>query len=105
MTSRKKLKAPSPQTSGIVAAVHRKGATLVSLATQAGVKPQVLYMSLYRPEVLSGEIIIAEFLEIDPRALWPDRWSHPTPRRELWLLKNADKLEAWRGNCLEDVGR
>lgn len=99
------VKKPDVYRSDILAAVRRKGRTLAALAYEAGEPPHVLYGAMHNASVLRGEIIIAEFLEIDPRVLWPVRWKKLTPQRELWLLKSADKLEAWRGNRLEDAGR
>lgn len=105
MTSSKMPEARGPKRADILAAVHKKGKTLAALASAAGEPQHLLYVTMHRSSSLRGEIIIAEFLEVDPRVLWPDRWQRLTPKREVWLLKNAEKLEAWRGNRLEDVGR
>lgn len=94
-----------PHRADIVAAIRRKGKTLASLAAEGGVEKHVFYNALNTPHSVSGELAIAEFLEVDPRGLWPERWVDLTPVRELWLLKNAEKLESWRGNNLNDVGR
>lgn len=94
-----------PHRADIVAAVRRKGKTFASLAVEVGVEKHVFYNALNTPHSVSGELAIAEFLEVDPCVLWPDRWVDLNPVRELWLLKNAKKLESWRGNRLEDVGR
>ena len=94
-----------PHRADIRAAVHRKDETLASVARKARIPKSYVYQAMSSRISPYGEIAIAEFIEIDPRKLWPGRWEKPTPAREVWLLKNAEKLEAWRGNRLEDVGR
>jgi lambda repressor-like predicted transcriptional regulator len=75
------------------------------VARKAGIPKSYVYQAQLRGASPRGEIAIAEFIEIDPRKLWPERWERPTAVREVWLLKNAEKLQAWRSNRLEDVGR
>lgn len=97
----------APHRADIVAAIHRRDKKVSAIAQDAGISPGRVLAALDHNRSVTGDIVIADFLEIDPRILWPDRWAGPkiTPKRELWLLKNAEKLALWAGNRLEDVGR
>lgn len=76
MKSRKKLnKQPEGwHKEDIKAAIRKKGETMVSLATKNDIPTANVRNALIRP-VLSGEIVIAEFLGVSPHSLWPDRWT------------------------------
>jgi lambda repressor-like predicted transcriptional regulator len=100
-----RLEAPAPYKQDIVRVLASLGQTLGTLAHNAGEPVNTLYGAMHGSSSLRGEIIIAEFLEIDPRVLWPDRWARWTPAREQWLLKNTEKLAEWAGKRLEDVER
>ena len=60
--------------------IRSKGKTLARLAHDAGVSESAVRMAL-RFGCPAGERVIAEFLNKDPRELWPDRYRDPTPAR------------------------
>lgn len=78
----------------IKAAVRKKGKTLKALAESAGLSNSAVKGALSRP-LFCGEQAIAEFLGIEPKAIWPDRYDpdgtpkHPQARRRH-LSENAN---------------
>ena len=60
--------------------IRSKGKTLARLAHDAGVSASAVRMAL-RFGCPVGEKAIAEFLDKDPRELWPNRYRDPTPAR------------------------
>lgn len=53
--------------------VKEKGGSLAKLAKRAGFHPTEVQGALYSP-IYWGEQIIAEFLNIHPMIIWPDRY-------------------------------
>ena len=53
--------------------VKKKGGSLAKLAKRAGFHPTEVQGALYSP-IYWGEQIIAEFLNIHPMIIWPDRY-------------------------------
>ena len=53
--------------------LKEKGETLASIARSAGFSPSEVRNALYRP-IFWGEQIIAEFLNIHPMKIWPQRY-------------------------------
>ncbi|MEQ1889730.1 MAG: helix-turn-helix domain-containing protein [Alphaproteobacteria bacterium] len=97
--------APAPSKQDIVYALESLGQTLKTLAYNAREPVNTLYGAMHESSFLRGEIIIAGFLRVDPRVLWPHRWAWQTPARERWLQENGEILAEWAGNSLEDVVR
>ncbi|QRG10245.1 helix-turn-helix domain-containing protein (plasmid) [Xanthobacter dioxanivorans] len=62
----------------IRAEVQRRGSNLTAIATAAGIDPSACRSALVRRH-LAGERAIAEFLGLQPEALWPTRYSKPSP--------------------------
>ncbi|WP_083370021.1 helix-turn-helix domain-containing protein [Chromobacterium sphagni] len=58
----------------IKAAIRKRGTTMSALARQQDLPPSTIRNALARP-VLSGEVVIAEFLGVPPHELWPERWT------------------------------
>jgi len=57
----------------IKAEVHRRGATLVSIARECGIEPSSTKVALRRRH-RPGELAIAAFLGVEPAELWPERY-------------------------------
>lgn len=72
---------PSPALDwpGIVAELHRRGMTLTELARRSGLHAAVCRQVKDRTNY-KGQKVIAEFLELKPEALWPDRYPKGKPR-------------------------
>lgn len=100
-----KSAAYTPHRVDLRGAIQRKWGSVRSAAQAIEVSEPMLYSALNRRYSPATEARLAEAMEVDPRRIWPDRWKTPTPKRELWLLKNAEKLKAWAGRELNDVGR
>jgi lambda repressor-like predicted transcriptional regulator len=98
-------KAYPPHRADIRAAIERKWGSYKTAALALGVTAQNLSNAVLDAKTARVEIALAEAMELDPRRIWPDRWENPTPKRELWLLKNTEKLAAWASRELNDVGR
>ena len=64
---------------GIVAELHRRGMTLTELARRSGLHSAVCRQVKDRTNY-KGQKVIAEFLELKPEALWPDRYPKGKPR-------------------------
>lgn len=58
----------------IKAEVHRRGLTLVGIARAAGLEPTACRAALRRRN-FAGERAIAEAIDVEPAALWPDRYT------------------------------
>lgn len=66
----------------IRAAVEKKGKTLADLARDRGLPESACRYAL-RHKSLTAELVIAEFLDIPPHILWPDRWLPDGTRIDL----------------------
>ncbi|PVX80019.1 helix-turn-helix domain-containing protein [Paraburkholderia unamae] len=58
----------------IKAAIRKRGITMNALALKCALPASTVRNALVRP-VFSGEVAIAEFLQVPPHELWPDRWT------------------------------
>ncbi|WP_346915108.1 helix-turn-helix transcriptional regulator [uncultured Roseibium sp.] len=63
----------------IKAELHRQGMTLRKLAELAGMQPNS-FSHVWNRTVRKAEEEIANFLEVDPKELWPDRYPIRTAR-------------------------
>ena len=70
--------------------IRSKGKTLAQLAHDASVSESAVRMAL-RFGCPAGEKAIAEFLDKDPRELWPDRYRDPTPARARILNRYLNR--------------
>ena len=64
----------------IKAAIRKRGMTLEALSLANGLHPSACMHALYRPAI-NAELVIAEFLGVSPRQLWPQRFE-PDGRRK-----------------------
>ncbi|HAE49475.1 MAG: DNA-binding protein [Tistrella sp.] len=69
----------------IKCAIHKKGMTLSGLGELHGVHPSNMRAVWSRP-VRAAERAIAEFLDVSPKELWPDRY----PIRKASILSNEN---------------
>lgn len=69
----------------IKAAVRKQGVTLTRLARDNGLPEHACRAALYRPH-FRAELVIAEFLGLSPRQIWPGRF----------LPDGARAHRAWR---------
>ncbi|MCS4534281.1 helix-turn-helix domain-containing protein [Neisseria montereyensis] len=63
----------------IRAEIKMRGKTLSDLARQYEVSPRVVSLALKAPS-LSGEKVIAKFLDKPLHELWPERWTRTGQR-------------------------
>ena len=66
----------------IKAEVHRRGATLVSIARECGIEPSSTKVALRRRH-RPGEQAIAALLGVEPAELWPERYRASFAARSL----------------------
>jgi len=72
----------------ILAAVKKKGGTMVQLSTEAGLAPGTL-SNVFTTPWPKGERIIARFIGIPACQIWPERYRRRRPRisRKVCLSK------------------
>lgn len=58
----------------IKAAIAKRGKTLTALALENGLCESAVRKALRQRHSPSGERVVAEFLGVQPRILWPDRY-------------------------------
>lgn len=58
----------------IKAAVRKAGSSLAELASDAGISKQALSLALQARVSERCELIIADFLKLHPRTIWPSRF-------------------------------
>lgn len=58
----------------IKARIHMKGGSLSGLARKNGMKPVTLRRAIRRNDCPAAEMVIANYLNISPFKLWPDRY-------------------------------
>lgn len=69
----------------IKAAIRKRDITLEKLSTDNGLHFKACTMALFRPNY-AAEVVIAEFLGVSPRQIWPQRYDgggayrHPRSR-------------------------
>lgn len=63
----------------IKAEVHRRNASLTQIATDAGLDSSACRSALIRRH-FSGEKALADFLNLEPSDLWPERYGASTSR-------------------------
>jgi len=57
----------------IKAAIRKRGITLEALSIEHGLDRRACAYTLYRPN-FAAELVIAEFLGVVPRQIWPQRY-------------------------------
>nr|WP_238697680.1 helix-turn-helix domain-containing protein [Pantoea agglomerans] len=72
----------------ILAAVKKKGGTIVQLSTEAGLAPGTLSNVFIAPWP-RGERIIARFIGIPACQIWPERYRRRRPRVARKHLQNV----------------
>lgn len=87
----------------IKAAIRKTGITLTTLGQSRGLGGSTCRVALTRP-CPAGEIVIAEYLGVAPKELWPDRYHadgtprHPRASRGLYRAK-AFRNEGSKGEA------
>ncbi|GAA0311452.1 MULTISPECIES: helix-turn-helix domain-containing protein [Rhodovulum] len=74
-----KKPAPVLDWHGIKAELHRRGMTLTALATRAGLDPSMC-RKVNSHCNYKAQKAIADFLDLKPEQLWPDRYPKNKPR-------------------------
>lgn len=92
-----------PDRHDILAAINRMGGSLSKLANQHGLHRTSCTNALTIASA-AGEFAIAEFLEVHPAALWPERYRNPTPKRLRYLEANHSRIQRW-AKCLKQAAR
>lgn len=72
---------PAPHVEELKAAIRMRGKTMAQLSRDHGYCSDAVRIALTRPWP-AVERIVADFLDVDPWALWPDRYdSNHRPKR------------------------
>ncbi|MGB3930130.1 MAG: helix-turn-helix domain-containing protein [Sphingobium sp.] len=67
----------------IKAAVRKAGATLSALGRKNGLSRQQMSLALHARVSAKAEKIIADFLDLHPRSIWPSRYDKTGNRLSL----------------------
>lgn len=86
----------APQT--IKDLVRKNGTSLAQLAKKAGFSSSEVQGALYRP-IFWGEQIIAMFLNIHPKSIWPERYDAEGNPKHPYA--SAKQLKPFCPNCKE----
>lgn len=78
--------------------VRKNGTSLAQLAKKAGFSNTEVQGALYRP-IFWGEQIIAMFLNLHPKTLWPDRYDNKGNPKHPYA--SAKQLKPFSPNCKE----
>lgn len=65
----------------IKAEIRKRGVSVAELARANGYHSPRTFMNVLRMPYPKVERIIAEFLEVEPQAIWPSRYREPTKIR------------------------
>jgi Ner family transcriptional regulator len=84
----------------IKAAVRKRGKTLIELSKASGHPAGTCSIALFRPH-FAGELVIAEFLGVSPREIWPQRYdadgSYLHPKSEAHHTRRLPPEECQKG--------
>lgn len=83
----------------IKAEVHRRGLTLVGIARANDLEPSACKVALRRRNY-AGERALAEALEMDPAALWPERYRNVTGTSRLQPTRKQGCAASQKGRHL-----
>jgi Ner family transcriptional regulator len=79
----------------VKAMVRKRGITLRQLSTDNNLRPRACSAALHRPH-FAAELVIAEFLGLSPRQIWPSRFDaagayrHPRSRKHCTRIRYTD---------------
>ena len=92
------LKDPKKRQAWVIYQISLQGRSLAEVARNAGVRRQTLYQAFHRfyPRM---EKIIAEALDLEPKALWPERYdANGLPVRRLGRPKKKSTVMTRKNN-------
>ncbi|MGY4028174.1 helix-turn-helix domain-containing protein [Aeromonas rivuli] len=67
----------------VVAAVRQKGLSMQELSESFGLSKGALTRALHSSSYPAHEELIAQFLDLQPDQIWPERWAKRRARAEL----------------------
>ncbi len=77
----------------VKAAIRKRGETLSSLSLRNGRCESYLRNALYRP-LYDGEQIIARFLKVAAKDIWPDRYAAGKSDNRRWASQHRQRSAA-----------
>lgn len=78
----------------IKAAIRKRGISLAALAADHNISKQTLSLCLSSRASERGDLIIADFLGLKPRTIWPSRYHTDGTRIRLQSLSAAERAAA-----------
>jgi Ner family transcriptional regulator len=69
----------------VLALVKKRGGSLAGLSRHHDLASNTLRNALYREDYPRGEKIIAEFLDMEPQDIWPERYAKRTTKSSVYI--------------------
>jgi Ner family transcriptional regulator len=86
----------------IKAAIRKRGTTLVELSLANGLVRDACSLALIRP-YFTAEMVIAEFLRVSPRQIWPQRYNEDGSAKHAGSQRNYMRRQSERARQIGEA--